>query len=90
MEKKIGEIREELKAAEDNLLPDFIEKYSLDERSGVQTLIAQAKKRIEKLEQEKARIEALRKYEKEYAGYISAGSMKSAEARLRDRSWRER
>lgn len=35
MEKKIGEIREELKAAEDNLLPDFIEKYSLDERSGV-------------------------------------------------------
>lgn len=69
MEKKIGEIREELKAAEDNLLPDFIEKYSLDERSGVQTLIAQAKKRIEKLEQEKARIEALKKYEKEYAGY---------------------
>ena len=69
MEKKIGEIREELKAAEDNLLPDFIEKYSLDERSGVKTLIAQAKKRIEKLEQEKARIEALKKYEKEYAGY---------------------
>lgn len=69
MEKKIGEIREELKAAEDNLLPDFIEKYSQDERSGVKTLIAQAKKRIEKLEQEKARIEALKKYEKEYAGY---------------------
>ena len=69
MEKKIGEIREELKAAEDNLLPDFIEKYSLDERSGVKTLIAQAKKRIEKLEREKARIEALKKYEKEYAGY---------------------
>ena len=68
MEKKIGEIREELKAAEDNLLPDFIEKYSQDERSGVKTLIAQAKKRIEKLEQEKARIEALKKYEKEYAG----------------------
>lgn len=43
MEKKIGEIREELKAAEDNLLPDFIEKYSLDERSGVQTLIARQK-----------------------------------------------
>ena len=83
MEKKIGEIREELKAAEDNLLPDFIEKYSLDERSGVQTLIAQAKKRIEKLEQEKARIEAP-------ITDISAGSMKSAEARLRDRSWRER
>lgn len=50
-------------------MPDFIEKYSLDERSGVKTLIAQAKKRIEKLEQEKARIEALKKYEKEYAGY---------------------
>ena len=31
MEKKIGEIKEELKAAEDILLPDFIKKYGADE-----------------------------------------------------------
>ena len=67
MEKKIGEIKEELKAAEDILLPDFIKKYGADERSGVQALVVQAKKRLDKLEQEKARIEALKKYEKEYA-----------------------
>lgn len=69
MEKKIGEIKEELKAAEDILLPDFIKKYGADERSGVQALVVQAKKRLDKLEQEKARIEALKKYEKEYAQY---------------------
>ena len=69
MEKKIGEIKEELKAAEDILLPDFIKKYGADERSGVQALVGQAKKRLDKLEQEKARIEALKKYEKEYAQY---------------------
>lgn len=69
MEKKIGEIKEELKAAEDILLPDFIKKYEADERSGVQKLIEQAEKRIEKLEQEKSRIEALKAYEREYAQY---------------------
>lgn len=69
MEKKIGEIKEELKAAEDILLPDFIKKYEADERSGVQKLIEQARKRIEKLEQEKSRIEALKAYEREYAQY---------------------
>ena len=68
-QKTIGEIKAELKAAEDNLLPDFIEKYSLDERSGVQAAVAQAKKRIEKLEAERVRIEVLKKYEYEYAEY---------------------
>lgn len=40
--KKIGEIREEFKAAEENMLPSFIEKYRSDERAGVQKLIEQA------------------------------------------------
>lgn len=69
MEKKIGEIKEELKAAEDILLPDFIHKYEADERNGVQSLVAQAKKRLDKLKKEKARIETLKRYEKEYADY---------------------
>ena len=48
MEKKIGEIKEELKAAEDTMLPCFIETYEKDERSGVVKLVEQARKRQEK------------------------------------------
>lgn len=69
MEKKIGEIKEELKATEDALLPVFLEKYKGDERSGVKKLLEQAKKRLDKLEQEKKRIENLKQYEREYASY---------------------
>lgn len=66
-EKKIGEIREELKAADDTMLLSFIAAYEKDARSGVKKLVEQANKRIEKLEAERARTEALKKYEKEYA-----------------------
>ena len=71
-EKKIGAIKEELQAAEDSMLPDFIARYEKDERSGVKSLVEKAGKRIQKLEAEYARIENLKKYEKEYAdaGYI--------------------
>ena len=68
-QKTIGEIKAELKAAEESMLPVFIENYKEDTRSGVQAAVAQAKKRIEKLEAERARIEALKKYEYEYAEY---------------------
>mgnify|MGYP004460261317 FL=1 len=68
-EKKIGEIREELKAVTDSELPSFIQNYSTDERNGVIKLVEQAKKRFEKLEAEIARIENLKKYEREYAQY---------------------
>lgn len=68
-EKKIGEIREELKAVSDSELPSFIETYKADERGGVVKLVEQAGKRLEKLEAERARIENLKKYEKEYAEY---------------------
>lgn len=68
-EKKIGEIREELRAVSDRELPSFIETYKADERGGVVKLVEQAGKRLEKLEAERARIENLKKYEKEYAEY---------------------
>ena len=68
-QKTIGEIKAELKAAEESMLPVFIENYKEDTRSGVQAAVAQAKKRIEKLEAERARIEVLKKYEYEYAEY---------------------
>ena len=72
MEKKIGEIKNELQAAEDTMLPSFIEQYKDDTRSGVQALVEKAKKRLDKLEKEKERIWKLKKYEREYeaCGYI--------------------
>lgn len=72
MEKAIGEIRKELQAAADELLPDFIAEYEKDERTGVQTLLTQARKRLVKLEAEKQRIRNLKKYEREYEalGYV--------------------
>lgn len=68
-EKKIGIIKEELKAAEEAMLPSFIQMYEADERAGVKKLVAQAKSRMEKLAAEHERIKALRKYEKEYEAY---------------------
>lgn len=68
-EKKIGQIKEELRAAEDHLLPHFIQCYDQDARSGVIKLVEQAKKRLEKLQAEYDRIEHLKKYEKEYSDY---------------------
>ena len=55
-EKKIGAIKEELQAAEDSMLPDFITRYEKDERSGVKSLVEKARKRIQKLEAEYARL----------------------------------
>ncbi len=67
--KKIGAIREELKAAEESMLPCFIREYEGDARAGVQKLVEQARGRIEKLAAERRRTEELKKYEKEYAIY---------------------
>lgn len=71
-EKKIGQIKEELKETKDSALMDFIAQYAADERPGVVKIVEQAKKRYTKLEAEIARIENLKKYEKEYeaCGYI--------------------
>ena len=70
--KKINEIKEELKAAKEEELPSFIEKYEADIRPGVVKLVEQAGKKLEKLEAEKQRIERLKVYEKQYAslGYV--------------------
>lgn len=67
--RKIGEIKEELKATADTELPEFIRRYAADERAGVRTMLAQAQKRQEKYEKEILRIEALKVYERKYADY---------------------
>lgn len=72
MEKKIGEIKNELKAASESELPVFVERYENDERSGVQALVERARKNIDALKKERLRIEKMKQFEKEYAscGYI--------------------
>lgn len=71
-EKKIGEIQREFKAAEEHMLPDFIAAYEEDPRAGVQKLVAQARRQLERLARERARIEKLKEYERRYGdrGYI--------------------
>ena len=64
-----AKIKEILQAAELEKLPDFIAAYQEDPRNGVQKLVASAQKKLDALEKEKQRIENLKKYEKEYAGY---------------------
>lgn len=63
---KIGEIRDLLQAAEDQMLPDFITRFESDERSGVQQLVQRAQKRLDALEKERERLMAMRQYEEQY------------------------
>lgn len=69
MEKRIGEIRDEYKAAQEDELPFFVEQYKGDTRSGVQTLVSAASKKIAAIEKEKQRIEEMKQYERRYASY---------------------
>lgn len=69
MEKKISDIRNELMAADESKLPVFVADYESDQRSGVKSLVATAKKRMEAFEREKQRTEKMKVYEREYAAY---------------------
>ncbi|MCR5678385.1 MAG: ribonuclease HII [Agathobacter sp.] len=69
MEEKISSIKALLKETEDANLGAFIQMYQDDERSGVQKIVVSARKRLNKLEAEKARIEQLKFYEKKYQDY---------------------
>ncbi len=74
-QKAIGAVKEELAAiaAEDEAaLQAFILDNREDERAGVQKIVDSAAKKLEKLHAEYARIEVLKRYEREYGacGYI--------------------
>lgn len=69
VQKKIGEVRAELGETLDENLSGFIQNYGDDTRQGVQKLVQNAQKRLEKLIAEKERTERLKKYEKEYSAY---------------------
>lgn len=70
--KGIQEIKEALKAASEEELPGLMEVYAKDTRKGVQTALIQAQKRLDKLEQERQRIETMKAFERKYEhlGYV--------------------
>ena len=69
MEEKISVIKSHFQEAYLDRLPELISAYEADERSGVQSLIAAANKKLDALEKEKQRTESLKKFEKEYAAF---------------------
>ena len=69
MAKAIGEIKEEFQNTTLEHLEQFIASYILDERQGVQKLVLSARKQLEKLDRERARIEKLKEFEKKYEEY---------------------
>lgn len=72
MMKSIQKIKEELKTAKQTELLKLIDFYAQDNRKGVQTAVAQARKQMEALEKEKQRIEAMKSFEHQYEhlGYV--------------------
>lgn len=69
MEQKINEIKAIFQAADRNKLPEIIEAYSGDQRSGVQALVKHAKKTLENLKKEIERTEKMKEYEYQYGEY---------------------
>lgn len=69
-EKKIGQIREELKITAPEDLESWMAQYRMDSRSGVQKLLESAQKKLDRFHEEEQRIERLKKYEKEYDNYL--------------------
>lgn len=67
--KKINEIKKEFQTADIAVLPSIMENYRTDSRTGVQNLIRQSEKKLQQLEQEKARCYKLLEYERKYADY---------------------
>ncbi|MCI9124351.1 MAG: ribonuclease HII [Eubacterium sp.] len=65
----VAQIREMYQAAGLPSLPDFICQYEKDPRAGVKKLVAQAQKKLEALEKERARIYAMGEYERKFAAY---------------------
>lgn len=65
--KKIAEIKLEFEQADDSALHELFVKYADDGRAGVTGLIAQYQKKLERLAAERARLDGMRAYEREYA-----------------------
>ena len=68
----IAEIKNILRTAQPEALPELIKQFSKDERSGVQKEIQTAEKKLAQLKQERERIDQMLQFEREYAdaGYV--------------------
>ena len=62
----MSEIKAIYQAADESMLPDFIEQFIVDERKGVQDLIEKADKRMLAYEKEKERMYQMMSYEREH------------------------
>ncbi|MGN0170639.1 MAG: ribonuclease HII [Lachnospiraceae bacterium] len=69
--KSVAQIKEEFKAASVKQLPFLIQTYEEDPRAGVRALLEKEHRKLQKLEQELQRVEALCTYEKKYGEYTS-------------------
>lgn len=69
MGQSIGEIKTYFQAACENELPELIERFRQDERSGVQKLVQTAVCRLEALQRERKRIYGLQEFERKYGDY---------------------
>ena len=67
--KSIQEIKAELQSASGDELDGLLTAYDADTRSGVQKLLTKVRKDREKLAAERARMERMRTYEREYASF---------------------
>lgn len=65
--KKITEIKEILECADIGELPELLEAFSDDERSGVVKLLERGRKRIDSYKKEMDRLEQMLVYERKYA-----------------------
>ncbi len=64
--KSIAEIKREFTQADTDELAGLLAAYAQDGRAGVVSLLAQYRRKLEKLEAERRRLEAMRSYEREY------------------------
>lgn len=69
MAESIQEIKQKLQAATYNELPELLQRYEQDERSGVRQALEKANKHIQAYHKEVERTEQLKQYEKQYAAY---------------------
>ena len=66
---KIGEIKARYQAADEKMLPVFIEEFKADERSGVQALVKKAEKQLQALLTERERMKEMSVFEEKYASF---------------------
>lgn len=65
----IAEIKALFQVEEELEIKKLIEEYRLDSRSGVQKILESAQKKLDKLNQERIRMEGMKTFEREYAEY---------------------